>query len=69
MHSGSFAGAQARETKLNCKPAEEDNPRLYILDVGTNSLKENESAEETADEITSPAWMLKKDNNKVSYLH
>ena len=51
--------------KHYAKPAEEDNLSLYILHVGTNDLKENKSAVEIADEITSLARSLKKDKNEV----
>ena len=61
----SFAGAKTRQMKHYAKPAEEDNPSLYILHVGINDLKENKSAVEIADEITSLARSLKKDNNEV----
>ena len=61
----SFAGAKTRQMMHYAKPAEEDNPSLYILHIGTNDLKENKSAVEIADEITSLARSLKKDNNEV----
>ena len=61
----SFARAKVRQMRHYAKPAE-DNPSLYILNVGTNDLKENKSALEIADEITSLARLLKKDNNKVT---
>ena len=62
----SSAGAKVRQMKHYAKPAEEDNPSLYILHVGTNDLKENKSVEEIADEITSLACWLKKRNNEVA---
>ena len=62
----SFAGAKVRQMKHYAKPAEEDNPSLYILHVGTNDLKENKSAVDIADEVTSLARSLKKDNNEVT---
>ena len=49
----SFAVAKVRQMKHYAKPAEEDNPSLYILHVGTHDLKENKSAVEITDEITS----------------
>ena len=61
----SFAGAKTTQMMHYAKPAEEDNPSLYILHIGTNDLKENKSAVEIADEITSLARSLKKDNNEV----
>ena len=62
----SFAGAKVRQMKHYAKPAEEDNPSLYILHVGTNDLKENKSVEEIAEEITSLARSLKKGENEVT---
>ena len=62
----SFARAKVRQIKQYAKPAEEDNPSLCILHVGTNDLKENKSAVEIADEVTRFARSLKKDNNEVS---
>ena len=61
----SIVGAKVRQMKHYAKPAEEDNPSLYILHVGTDDLKESKSAVEIADEITSLARSLKKDNNEV----
>ena len=65
----SFAGVQVRQMKHYAKPAEEVNPSIFIIHKGTNDLKENKSAVEIADEITSLARSLKKENNKVSFLH
>jgi len=62
----SFAGAKVRQMKHCAKLAEEDKPNLYILHAGTNDLKENKSAVEIDDEITSLAQSLKKDNNEVT---
>ena len=62
----SFAGAKVRRMKHYAKPAEEDNSSLYILHVVTNDTKENKSAVEIADEITSLARSLKNDNNEVT---
>ena len=62
----SFAAAKIRQMQSYAKPAEEDNPSLYILHVGTNDLKENKSAMEVADEITSLARSLKKGYNEVT---
>ena len=62
----SFAEAKVRQMKHYTKPAEEDNPSLYILHVGTNDLKENKSVEEIAEEITSLARSLKKGENEVT---
>ena len=62
----SFADAKVRQMKHYAKPAEEDNPSPYILHVGTIDLKDNKSAVEIADEITSLTRSLKKDNNEVA---
>ena len=62
----SFAGAKVRQMKHYAKPAEEDNPSLYILHLGTNDLKDNKSAVVITDEVTSLARSLKKDNNEVT---
>ena len=62
----SFAGAKVRQMKHYSKPAEEDNPSLYILHVGTNDLKENKSVDEIAEEITSLSRSLKKGDNEVT---
>ena len=62
----SFAGAKVRQMKHYAKPAEEDNPSLYILHVGTNDLKENKSVEDIAEDITSLARSLKKGDNEVT---
>ena len=62
----SFAGVKVRQMQYYAKPAEEDNPSLYILHVGTNDLKENKSAVEIAHEITSLARSLKKGYNEVT---
>ena len=52
--------------KHYAKPAEEVNTSLSIIHKGTNDLKENKSAVEIADEITSIARSLKKENNRVT---
>ena len=62
----SFAGAKVRQMKHYAKPAEEDNPSLYILHVGTNDLEENKSVKEIAEEITSLAHSLKKVESEVT---
>ena len=62
----SFAGAKVRQMMHYSKPAEEDNPSLYILHVGTNDLKENKSVDEIAEEITNLARSLKKGDNEVT---
>ena len=62
----SFVGAKVRQMKYYAKPAEEDNPSLYILHIGTNDLREDKSADQIADEITSLALSLNKGNNKVT---
>ena len=64
----SFAGAKVRQMKHYAKPAEEDNPSLYVLHVRTNDLKGNKSAVAFADEIRSLARSLKKDNNEVAFV-
>ena len=48
------------------KPAEEENPNLYILYVGTNDLRESKSAGKIADEIVDLAVTLKNKKNEVT---
>ena len=52
--------------KHYAKPAETENPGLCIIHVGTNDLKDNKSAVEIADKITSRSIRLRKDNNEVT---
>ena len=58
--------SQSSANEALLKPAEEDNPSLYMLHVGTNDLKENKSVDEIAEEITSLARSLKKGDNEVT---
>lgn len=62
----SIVGATVRQKQHYAKPAEEDNPSLYILHVGTHNLKTSKSVEEIADEITNLACSIRKSNNEVT---
>ena len=64
----SFAGAKVRLMTYYAKPAEEDNPSLCILHLGSNDLTEDESALEIANEITSLARSLKRTITKLQFL-
>ena len=62
----SFSGAKIKQMKHYVKPAEEENPNLCILHVGTNDLRESKSADKIADEVVDLAVTLKNETNEVT---
>ena len=61
----SYPGSTIRDMTHYIQPTAERNPDAIFLHTGTNSLKDSESSEQTANEILELAASIKTDQNEV----
>ena len=61
----SYPGSTIRDMTHYIRPPAERNPDAIFLHIGTNSLKDSESSEQTANEILELAASIKTDQNEV----